>query len=97
MSAQDATLLQHQADQFLLDTPLDFRQQSVATDELALSRLPGNAPAQVRRQRRVVLVDVLAIQVHARFKAQGIAGAKAARSDTGTDQVVEEGRRLQGG
>ncbi|MNJ57837.1 hypothetical protein D3C77_534450 [compost metagenome] len=41
-------------------------------------------------------VDVLAIQVHAGFKTQGIACTKATRGDAGTDQVVEERRGLDG-
>ncbi|EJT83886.1 hypothetical protein PPS11_29128 [Pseudomonas putida S11] len=42
-------------------------------------------------------VDVLAVQVHAGFQAQGIAGTKAAGGDAGTDQVVEEGHGLLAG
>ncbi|MNE51947.1 hypothetical protein D3C80_1466000 [compost metagenome] len=39
-------------------------------------------------------VDVLAVQVHAGFQAQGVAGAKATGGDAGADQVVEECHRL---
>lgn len=51
---------------------------------------PRNAPGHVGCQGRNVLVDILPIQVHARFQAQGIAGAQADRRNTGAHQIVEK-------
>ncbi|MNM64643.1 hypothetical protein D3C81_760500 [compost metagenome] len=76
---------------------LDFFQQAFTADEIARCRLPGDAPAQVRSQRRMGFVDVLAIQVHAGFQAQGVARTKAARGNAGADQVVEKCRGLDSG
>ncbi|MNH15141.1 hypothetical protein D3C79_747480 [compost metagenome] len=94
MGTQNTAFFQHQADQFVLHTVLDFGSQASAANEITLSGIPGDAPAQVGGERSVSFVDVLAVEVHPGFKAQRIAGTKTAGGDTGTDQIVEESRGL---
>ena len=53
--------------------------QGGRTDEVVL--LPADDPVQVRFDRGRGLVDVVAVEAHARFEAEGVARAEAARDD----------------
>src|SRR6185436_4202448 len=62
------------ADRFLLA-------QDGGADEVVL--LPADDPAEIRFHRRRRLVDVVAVEAHAGFEAQRVAGAEPARDDAG--------------
>ena len=64
--------------------------QCLASDEVALGRLPGNRPGQTGLERRHGLVHVGAIEMHARLETQGVAGAEADRADVEIEQPPPE-------
>ena len=95
---QHALVVHHQADQLARHAGGLLRLQRGAADELA--RLPGgrlvqgHRPAQGGFPRGGRFIHVLAVEVHARFQAQGVARAQAGRFDACFQQRVPERDRL---
>ncbi|MCY1394715.1 hypothetical protein D9M68_459440 [compost metagenome] len=97
MGAQHAALFQHQADQLAGHASGAFCFEGLTADEVTGFGFPGNGPGHVRHQRRDFFAHVLAVEVHAGFQAQGVAGAEADGGDAGAHQFVEEAGGLIGG
>ena len=63
----------------------------LAPDEVAPRIGQGNGPGQAGLVGGDQFVHILTVQVHAGFKAKGVARAEAARLDALGDQVMEKG------
>src|SRR5690606_35600728 len=93
---REAALLHHEADAFLpAAAPLQLRERAPA-DEVALVELDD--PAEARLERRVVLVEVVAVQRVAHLEAERVTGAEADRQDAvvraGEEKPAPEGHRV---
>src|SRR5690606_11120709 len=91
--AQHAAFVHHQADQLARHARRLLRLQRGAADEVA-ALVQRHGPGQAGFPRGGRLVHVLAIEVHARFQAQGVARAQAGRPDPRLQQRVPERDRL---
>src|SRR5690606_19819447 len=78
--AQHAAFVHHQANQLARHARRLLRLQRGAADEVA-ALVQRHGPGQAGFPRGGRLVHVLAIEVHARFQAQGVARAQAGRPD----------------
>lgn len=88
--AQYAFFGHHQPDQLLAVAGGALGLQRLASDEIALLRLPGDGLTHIGRERRDPLIHFLTVKVHPRFQPQGVARAQAAGLNAGRQQLPPE-------